>query len=50
VALRRHFPFAAPGGLRAGFLAQSPVGDGATARFDIIGFTPERLDDLRSGV
>jgi uncharacterized protein len=45
----RQFPFAAPGGLRAGFLAQSPVGDGATARFDDIGFTPERLADLRSG-
>jgi len=44
----RHFPL--PGGLRAGFLAQSPVGDGATATFDEIGYTPERLADLRSGV
>ena len=35
----RHFAFAAPGGVRAGFLAQSPLGDGATARFDEIGFT-----------
>jgi len=39
----RHFALAAPGGLRAGFLAQSPAGDGATARFDEIGFVPERL-------
>ena len=46
----RHFAFPAPGGVRAGFLAQSPLGDGATARFEAIGFTPERLADLRSGV
>jgi len=44
----RHFPL--PGELRAGFLAQSPVGEGATATFDEIGYTPERLADLRSGV
>ena len=46
----RHFPLAAPGGLRAGFLAQAPRGDGTTACFEQIGFTPERLADLRSGV
>jgi len=46
----RHFALAATDGLRAGFLVQSPVGDGATARFDEIGFVPERLADLRSGV
>ena len=46
----RHLALAAPDGLRAGFLAQSPLGQGATARFDDIGFTPERLADLRSGV
>ena len=46
----RHFALAAPDGLRAGFLVQSPLGDGATARFDEIGFVPERLADLRSGV
>jgi regulation of enolase protein 1 (concanavalin A-like superfamily) len=46
----RHFALAAPDELRAGFLAQSPTGDGATARFDEIGFVPERLMDLRSGV
>jgi regulation of enolase protein 1 (concanavalin A-like superfamily) len=45
----RHFAVA-PDPLRAGFLAQSPVGDGATARFDEIGFIPERLTDLRSGI
>jgi len=47
----RHCPL--PGGgeaLRAGFLAQAPRGDGAAARFDQIGYTPERLADLRSGV
>lgn len=46
----RHFALAGRDGLRAGFLAQSPMGDGATARFDEIGFVPERLADLRSGV
>ena len=45
----RHLPLPARGDLRAGFLAQSPLGDGATARFDHIGFSPERLADLRSG-
>jgi regulation of enolase protein 1 (concanavalin A-like superfamily) len=45
----RHFALAAPAGLRAGFLAQSPTGDGATARFDEIAFVPKRLPDLRSG-
>jgi regulation of enolase protein 1 (concanavalin A-like superfamily) len=46
----RHFPLASTSGLRAGFLAQSPAGEGATARFEAIAFTPERLGDLRSGV
>jgi uncharacterized protein len=47
----RHCPLPAGGEpLRAGFLAQSPTGEGATARFDAIGYTPERLPDLRSGV
>jgi len=45
----RHFALATASGLRAGFLAQSPVGEGATARFESIAFTPERLADLRSG-
>jgi uncharacterized protein len=46
----RHFALAAPDVLRAGFLAQSPTGDGATARFDEIAFVPERLTELRSGI
>ena len=46
----RHLALPAPDGLRAGFLAQSPTGAGATAQFDEIGFVPERLADLRSGV
>jgi len=46
----RHFPLASASGLRAGFLAQSPAGEGATARFETIAFTAERLADLRSGV
>jgi len=46
----RHFPLASTSGLRAGFLAQSPAGEGATARFETIAFTPEGLADLRSGV
>lgn len=43
----RHFALAATDGLRAGFLAQSPLGEGATARFAEIGFVPERLEELR---
>ena len=46
----RHFPLASTNGLRAGFLAQSPTGEGATARFEAIDFTSKRLADLRSGV
>jgi regulation of enolase protein 1 (concanavalin A-like superfamily) len=46
----RHLALAAPDAVRAGFLVQSPTGDGATARFDEIGFVAERLADLRSGV
>ena len=46
----RHFALAAPDAARAGFLVQSPTGDGATARFDEIDFVAERLPDLRSGV
>jgi uncharacterized protein len=46
----RHFALAAPDALRAGFLAQSPTGNGATARFDDIAFVAEGVADLRSGV
>ncbi len=46
----RHFPLeGAHASVRAGFLVQSPEGDGATARFDRIEFVPRRLGDLRSG-
>jgi regulation of enolase protein 1 (concanavalin A-like superfamily) len=45
----RHFALAAPGDVRAGFLAQSPTGEGATARFDGIGFAAHGVTDLRSG-
>jgi len=46
----RHFALDAPDSLRAGFLVQSPTGDGADAHFDDIAFVPEGLTDLRSGV
>jgi uncharacterized protein len=46
----RHFALDAPAAVRAGFLAQSPTGEGATARFDEIGFVAEGVADLRSGV
>jgi uncharacterized protein len=43
----RHFALGTTSGLRAGFLAQSPLGEGATARFEQIAFVPERLEELR---
>ena len=46
----RHFALDAPDSLRAGFLVQSPSGDGAEARFNDIAFAPEGLTDLRSGM
>ena len=46
----RHFALDTPDAVRAGFLVQSPTGDGATARFDEIDFVAERPADLRSGV
>jgi regulation of enolase protein 1 (concanavalin A-like superfamily) len=45
----RHFALDAPAAVRAGFLAQSPAGEGATARFDRIGFAGQGVADLRSG-
>jgi uncharacterized protein len=45
----RHFALNAPAAVRAGFLAQSPTGEGATARFDQIAFAAEGVADLRSG-
>ncbi len=48
--LVRHFAFAAPdGGLTAGFLAQSPTGEGCAATFDGLDYVAETLADLRDG-
>jgi regulation of enolase protein 1 (concanavalin A-like superfamily) len=47
--LVRHFAFAAPDGLTAGFSAQSPTGDGCTATFDDVRFVAQTLADLRDG-
>ena len=45
----RHFALEAPGGLAAGFLAQSPTGEGCTATFDDVRFAAQTLADLRNG-
>lgn len=47
--LVRHFALAPDGKLEAGFLAQSPLGEGCTATFSQIRFSPETLTDIRSG-
>jgi uncharacterized protein len=47
--LVRHFALDAPAGLAAGFLAQSPTGDGCTATFDEVAFAARTLADLRDG-
>ena len=48
--LVRHFAFSAPdGGLTAGFLAQSPTGEGCAATFDGLDYVAETLADLRDG-
>jgi uncharacterized protein len=47
--LVRHFALEAPDGLAAGFLAQSPTGEGCTATFDEIAFAARTLADLRDG-
>jgi uncharacterized protein len=47
--LVRHFALEAPGPLAAGFLAQSPTGEGCTATFDDVRFTAQTLADLRDG-
>jgi regulation of enolase protein 1 (concanavalin A-like superfamily) len=48
--LIRNFTLDPPAPIVAGFVAQSPTGDGCTATFADITYTPERLADLRSGV
>jgi uncharacterized protein len=45
----RHFGFEAPDGLAAGFLVQSPTGEGCTATFDDVRFVAQRLAELRDG-
>jgi uncharacterized protein len=47
--LIRHFALEPADGVRAGFLVQSPLGKGCSARFEQIAFAPGRLRDLRSG-
>jgi regulation of enolase protein 1 (concanavalin A-like superfamily) len=47
--LVRHFAFPAADGLTAGFLAQSPTGEGCKAVFDGLLFVAEPLADLRAG-
>jgi uncharacterized protein len=47
--LVRHFALGGSAGLAAGFLAQSPTGDGCTATFDEIAFAARTLADLRDG-
>jgi uncharacterized protein len=47
--LVRHFALDAPAGLAAGFLAQSPTGEGCTATFDDVRFAARTLADLRDG-
>lgn len=47
--LVRHFALRQADEIAVGFLAQSPEGDGCTARFDSIRHRPESLPDLRNG-
>jgi uncharacterized protein len=47
--LVRHFALDAPHGLTAGFLAQSPTGEGCTATFDDLRFVAGPLAQLRDG-
>jgi regulation of enolase protein 1 (concanavalin A-like superfamily) len=47
--LVRHCALDAPDGLAAGFLVQSPTGEGCAAVFDDIRYVTERLADLRDG-
>jgi regulation of enolase protein 1 (concanavalin A-like superfamily) len=45
----RYFALDTFAGLQLGFEAQSPLGDGCTAAFDEIRYTPQRLTGLRDG-
>jgi regulation of enolase protein 1 (concanavalin A-like superfamily) len=46
----RHFAVDAPPEVLVGFVAQSPTGEGCTARFKSIQFIPQKPADLRSGL
>ncbi len=48
-SLVRYFTFPGAGGAAAGFLVQSPTGDGARGRFDPIRWSNEPLLELRDG-
>ncbi len=47
--LIRHFALEPDDAVRVGFLVQSPLGEGCSARFEEIAFAPGRLADIRSG-
>lgn len=46
----RYFDLGSARDVEAGFLTQSPTGEGCTATFEHIRYIPERLADVRSGV
>jgi hypothetical protein len=48
-SLIRHFTFDGAGSASAGFLVQSPTGDGVHGRFDEIEWSAEPLRELRDG-
>jgi regulation of enolase protein 1 (concanavalin A-like superfamily) len=47
--LVRHFGLGGQRETQIGFLSQSPTGEGCTAYFSEISYTPQLLGDLRSG-
>jgi regulation of enolase protein 1 (concanavalin A-like superfamily) len=48
--LVRHFALGTDGELQAGFLAQSPTGEGCSATFTHVRLVHATLDDIRSGL
>lgn len=48
-SLVRYFSLGSVDGLRVGFSAQSPTGDGCVAEFGDITWQPRRLSDIRNG-
>ncbi len=47
--LVRHFALTGDDAIEVGFVAQSPLGEGCTARFDEVRFSAATLADLRDG-